>query len=113
MDLFVVELTVADWPASLAWYHDRLGLTVELLDEPNRYALLAARTGRLALKAGTPSPGGVKLAFLVPDLADEIQRLAKAGVTSVGPMRASLEGYRSVQFTDPSGYRIELFEWVR
>ena len=42
MDLFMVELMVADWAASLAWYRDHLGLTVERLDEPNRYALLAA-----------------------------------------------------------------------
>jgi catechol 2,3-dioxygenase-like lactoylglutathione lyase family enzyme len=113
MDLYLVELTVADWPAALAWYRDRLCLPVELLDEPNRYALLTAGSGRVALKAGTPSPGTVKLAFRVADLDGELRRLAGVGITPQGPLRASIEGYRSARFADPDGHRIELFEWVR
>ena len=57
MDLYLVELAVADWPASVAWYRDRLGLRVELLDDANEYALLAAGPARLALKAGQPDGG--------------------------------------------------------
>jgi catechol 2,3-dioxygenase-like lactoylglutathione lyase family enzyme len=113
MDLFLVELRVADWPASLAWYRDRLGLAVELLDEPNRYALLSAGPCRVALNAGTPSPGSTKLAFRVSDLGAEIERLGPAGISPTGPIRASIEGYRSVLLVDPDGHRVELFEWVR
>ena len=72
MDLYLVELTVADWPAAVAWYRDRLGLPVELIDEPNRYALLAAGPGRVALKAGTPTPGTTTLVFRVADLDDDV-----------------------------------------
>lgn len=113
MDLYLVELTVADWPASLTWYRDRLGLTVEQLDEPNRYILLAAGPMRLALKAGTALPGSTRLAFRVLDLEAEIARLGRAGIAPAGPMRASVEGYRSVRFVDPDGHRVELFEWLR
>jgi catechol 2,3-dioxygenase-like lactoylglutathione lyase family enzyme len=60
-----------------------------------------------------PSPGSTKLAFRVSDLAAEIERLGTAGITPTGPMRASIEGYRSVLFADPDGHRIELFEWAR
>ncbi len=80
MTLFMTELAAADWAASVAWYRDRLGLTVELVDEPNRFALLRAGDGRLALKAGAPAPGGVILHFQVADLAAELARLTAAGV---------------------------------
>jgi catechol 2,3-dioxygenase-like lactoylglutathione lyase family enzyme len=106
MDLYLVELTVGDWPASVGWYRDRLGLAVELLDEPNRYALLAAGTARIALKAGTPRPGTTKLTFHVSSLDAELDRFTSA--PDVSP-----EGYRSVRLTDPDGHRLEFFEWVR
>ena len=113
MDLYLVELTVADWPTSLAWYRDRLGLSVELLDEPNRYALLAAGPARIALKSGMPVLGTVKIAFRVADLEVDLQRLARAGVHSAGPIEVSPEGYRSARLADPDGYRIELFDWTK
>ena len=112
MELYLVELTVADWPASLAWYRDRLGLAVELLDEANRYALLTAGAARLALKAGSPSPGSTRLTFLVSNLDAEIERLGRAGVVPVRPIRTSPEGYRSVRLADPDGHPVELFEWI-
>ena len=111
MNLYLVELTAADWPASLAWYRD-LGLAVELLDESNRYALLAAGPGRIALKAGAPCPGNARLIFCVPDLDAELARLRQAGVTTAGPLRVSPEGYRAVRLIDPDGHGVELFEWA-
>src|SRR5581483_3685828 len=61
--LAFVELTVADWPAAVAWYRDVLGLEVVLRDDVNRFALLGTGPGRVALKAGPSQPGGVLLAF--------------------------------------------------
>jgi catechol 2,3-dioxygenase-like lactoylglutathione lyase family enzyme len=113
MDLYLVELTVADWPAALAWYRDRLGLAVVLIDEPNRYALLGAGPARIALKAGAPSPGTTKLTFQVSSLDAELQRLADRGLTPSAPPKVSPEGYRSVRLTDPDGHQLELFEWIR
>jgi catechol 2,3-dioxygenase-like lactoylglutathione lyase family enzyme len=112
MELFLVELLVTDWPAALAWYRDRLGLAVDLLDEPNQFALLTAGAARVALKAGTSTPGGTKLAFRVADLNAQIERLGRLGVAPLQSVRASAEGYRSVRFADPDGHPIELFEWV-
>jgi catechol 2,3-dioxygenase-like lactoylglutathione lyase family enzyme len=112
MDLYLVELTVADWPTSLAWYRDRLGLPVELLDEPNRYALLAAGPARVALKAGASSPGTTKLVFRVPDLDAELARLTGDGIVPEGPIKGSPEGYRSARFRDPDGHRVEVFAWA-
>lgn len=108
----MVELTVADWPSSVVWYRDRLGLAVELLDEPNRFALLGGHGGRLALKSGAPVSGCVKLVFHVSDLDAELARLAADGLVPTGPTNATPEGYRSVRLADPDGYLVELFEWV-
>jgi catechol 2,3-dioxygenase-like lactoylglutathione lyase family enzyme len=113
MNLYLVELTVADWETSLAWYRDRLGLVVELVDEPNRYALLTAGPARVALKAGTPSPTTTKLTFQVASLGAELRRFAERDLVPVGPPTVSLEGYRSVRLTDPDGHRLEFFEWLR
>lgn len=113
MTLFMTELPVAGFPASVAWYRDRLGLRVELTDEPRRFALLAAADGgRLALKAGDPTPGGVTVHFRVSDLAAELARLAAAGVSPVSPVREDAEGYRRAVLADPDGYRVVLFEWT-
>ncbi len=110
--LAFVELTVADWPAAVAWYRDVLGLEVVLRDDVNRFALLGTGPGRVALKAGPSQPGGVLLAFEVADLAAEAGRLARHGVTPEGDLRASPEGYRRLLACDPDGYRICLFDWA-
>ncbi|MBX9624276.1 MAG: VOC family protein [Gemmataceae bacterium] len=107
--LFMTELAVSDFAASVVWYRDRLGLRVILLDVANGFALLQGDAGgRLALKAGTPAPGGVTLHFEVADLAAELARLGPSGV----PVRDSPEGYREAFVRDPDGYAVGLFEWV-
>jgi catechol 2,3-dioxygenase-like lactoylglutathione lyase family enzyme len=112
MDLYLVELTVADWPASVAWYRDRLGLTVELLDHAHQFGLLAAGPARLALKAGQPAPGSSKVTFRVTDLDAELTRLERAGVVPISSVRTSPEGYRAARLLDPDGHRVELFVWA-
>ncbi|HXG09053.1 MAG TPA: VOC family protein [Gemmataceae bacterium] len=109
--LYLVELTVADWPAAVAWYRDLLGLALLLRDEVNCFALLRAGAGRLALKAGRPDPGSVLLTFEVDDLPAELQRLAEQGVVSESPLKASPEGYRRALLRDPDGHRLCLFDW--
>ena len=105
MRLYMVELTVSDLGASLAFYRDRLGLAVEVLDAANGFALLHAG-GRLALKRGTPG-GGATVHVEVGDLAAELRRLGEAAEVKV-----SDEGYRRAKLTDPDGYGVVLFEWL-
>ena len=110
MTMHMVELTVSDWPRSVEWYTAALGLTVELSDAANGFALLAGDGAKLALKAGVPVPGGVKLHWRVPDLAAAVERLTAAGV-AVGPLKASAEGYTRAAVTDPDGYAVVVFAW--
>jgi catechol 2,3-dioxygenase-like lactoylglutathione lyase family enzyme len=108
--LSFVELAVADWPAAVAWYRDVLGLPVLLLDEAGRFALLGGDAGRVALKAGEPLPGSVRLAFQVDDLRAELARLAAYGVFPEGPLKGSAEGYTRALLRDPDGYQLCLVE---
>jgi predicted enzyme related to lactoylglutathione lyase len=108
--LSFVELQVSDWPAAVAWYRDVLGLTVVLQVEADRFALLQAGAGRLALKAGQPQPGTALLAFEVADLPAALQRLRDLGVPLQSPLKASPEGYRRALLLDPDGYRLCLYD---
>src|SRR5262245_10604331 len=110
-ELYMVELTVADWPAAVAWYRDGLGLRVLLRVEADHFALLGAGPGRVALKQGTPQPGTVQLTFEVDDLDAELARLAARGVRPERPAEKNPEGYRRAVLRDPDGYRICLFDW--
>ncbi len=105
MTLYMTELAVADLDASLAFYRDRLGLPVELLDEANGFALLHTG-GRLALKRGTPG-GGATVHLEVADLDAELARLGEPAA-----VKTSDEGYRRAKLTDPDGYAVVLFAWA-
>src|SRR5437870_843517 len=111
-DLYFVELTVADWSRSVQWYRQVLRLELVLCDEHERFALLRAGTGRIALKAGSPTPGTVLLTLAVDDLTAALHRLAAFGIQPEGPCKVHSEGYRRAQLRDPDGYRLCLFEWL-
>ena len=110
MRLSFVELLVSDWAASVAWYRDALGLRPIMRDEAGRFALFDAGGARIALKAGEPRAGGVRLAMEVDDLDGWVARL---GDRVEGAIRPSDEGYRRARLRDPDGYEIVLFEWGR
>src|SRR5262245_18037536 len=109
-NLAFVELQVADWPAALAWDRDVLGLPVVLRVKADRFALLKAGPGQLALRAGRPQPGSVLLAFEVEDLPAALEHLARLGVQPEAPLKASPEGYRRALLRDPDGYRLCLYD---
>jgi catechol 2,3-dioxygenase-like lactoylglutathione lyase family enzyme len=111
VDLYAIEFVVANWPASLVWYREVLGLPVLITDEPNRYALLAAGPARVAVKAGSPAAGSTKAIFRVKNLQSELARLAEHGVVPTRVDEVNAEGYRSARLFDPDGHRIDLFEW--
>jgi catechol 2,3-dioxygenase-like lactoylglutathione lyase family enzyme len=110
-ELSFTELAVADWSAAVAWYRDVLGLEVVLQFEADRFALLRAGGARLALKAGQPEPGTVRLVFEVDDLTAELDRLARLHVLPEGPVKTSPEGYWRALLCDPDGHQLTLFQW--
>ena len=107
----MVELAVADVAVSRAWYEATLGLRVVMSDAATGFLVFQDdRGGRVALKPGTPNPGGVVLHFEVADVESFLQERA---VAAVGPVTASAEGYREAFVRDPDGYRVGVFAWDR
>jgi catechol 2,3-dioxygenase-like lactoylglutathione lyase family enzyme len=113
MELFMVEVRVADWVTSCRWYIDILGLRPALEDRERRFLLLEAGSGKVALKEGPviPDRGAVRLIFRVGDVTAERERLVGLGV-AVSGMTESDEGYREVRLADPDGTPIHLFSWA-
>ena len=108
----MTELAVADYEASVAWYRDVVGLRVELADPAHGFALLRGPDGgRLAVKAGTPVPGGVKVHLEVADVGAELARIGADAVVTEG-VKESAEGYRRAVVRDPDGYAVVLFAWT-
>lgn len=111
-ELYFVQLTVADWPRSVDWYRQTLGLQLVRCAQQERFALLRAGRSHLALKEGAPVPGTVLLAFAVPNLPAAMDRFAQLGIQPEQPPKVSLEGYRRVLYRDPDGHQLCLFEWT-
>jgi catechol 2,3-dioxygenase-like lactoylglutathione lyase family enzyme len=112
MTPFMTELAVSDLAASRAWYRDGLGLKDVLVDEANGFVLFECGGGRLAIKRGTPSPGGVTIHFRVADLDETVAMLTTRGLECDGEIKASDEGYRRATFKDPDGYGVIVFEFL-
>ena len=108
---YFVQLTVHDLDISVAWYREVMGMR-ELMREADSFALLSASGTRLALTQGSPSPGGVLLAFEVTDLGEWVRCFAERGGTLEGEMKTSPEGYRRARTRDADGYEVSVFEWT-
>jgi predicted enzyme related to lactoylglutathione lyase len=113
IELFMVEVRVADWAASARWYVEVLGLRPILEDRQRRFLLLEAGSARVTLKEGSGSCDreAVRLIFRVSDIDAARARLVGLGVAVSEPTR-SAEGYREVHLSDPEGTPIHLFAWV-
>jgi predicted enzyme related to lactoylglutathione lyase len=112
--LNVVYLYVRDLDRSLAFYRDLLGIPIEPNSHNPEWAEARFVDGvRFALHPwheGVPeiSSGSVMIDFEVENLDAALTRLREAGVKVGEPLR---EFWGSVcSFTDPDGYRIDLFE---
>lgn len=106
MELFAVELRVRDWPGAVAWYRDRFGLTLSLLDEEGRYALFAEG---VALKAGEPTKA--RLLFRVDDLDATVSKLLGRGLSPESQAVSDAEAYRSASFHDADRHELVVFAW--
>ena len=111
--LYCIELRTANWPESVEWYRQVLGLRVLVRVVDDGYALLEAGETRLALLA-RDSPGEpsmrISFAFEVHDLTAVITRLDRMGI-SAKEATDHPEDLREINLADPDGNRIRLFCW--
>jgi catechol 2,3-dioxygenase-like lactoylglutathione lyase family enzyme len=117
LDLFMTVLRVADWPTSVQWYTETLGLVPVVLDGAHEFALLEAGNGRLGLK-GKKAPHGaherirIRLVFQVQDVDVERRKLVDRGVVVSRLFDNRDEGYREVRLHDPDGNSLTMFAWT-
>lgn len=113
MELYMIEVNMADAPPAWAWFRDVLGLSVLIEDAPHGFALLAAGPARLAVKQNAHGPAsGYSLVFHVEDLADERRRLAQRGISVGEVLTNRAEGYEEFGLYGPEGISVRLFAWI-
>lgn len=114
--LDLVSLRVRDWPAAVAWYTDKLGLTVEgAHDDP--FCMMSFPEGDtfLALDGTNPvaeAKGNCIPSILVDDLPQTVSELTRRGVTFSRDLEENDEGYRMATLVDLEGNPVNLYEYV-
>jgi catechol 2,3-dioxygenase-like lactoylglutathione lyase family enzyme len=108
----LVYLFVADMDRALAFYTDALGLAIDHR-AGNEWAQLDAGPVKLGLHGtvdGATRPGGT-VGFTVRDLETARLRLVASGV-EIGHEGGGDRGPRFVEFADPDGNVLALFERI-
>ena len=123
MDVASVRYIVVDVAASVAFYRDHLGFTVEIDAAPG-FAALARGALRLLVNATggsggasqpmpdgqLPTPGGWnRIQLTVADLPAEVERLTAAGLTFRNALVTG-RGGAQILLQDPAGNLVELFQ---
>lgn len=108
----VVMLGVTDMDRSAAFYRDRLGLEVMVV-EPN---LAFAKAGGITLglskglaAIANPVAGAVEIVFSVHDVDAAHAALKQKGVTFVREPRQVTANEWAANFTDPDGHHLSIF----
>jgi catechol 2,3-dioxygenase-like lactoylglutathione lyase family enzyme len=120
-DLVSVRYMVDDVEAAIAFYTAHFGFTVRSNAAPafadvvrgNLRLLLsgpASSAGRPMPDGRTPAPGGWnRIHLIVEDLAGEVERLRRAGLSFRNDIVKG-PGGRQILLDDPSGNPVELFQ---
>ena len=108
MELAEVVLYVSDMERAIRFYHDTIGLVVELESETWTTFRTGACTLALHLiEQRRPGIGEPDPTFIVADAPAERERLAAAGV-GVSELREPVVGVRVFDVRDPDGNRISI-----
>jgi catechol 2,3-dioxygenase-like lactoylglutathione lyase family enzyme len=108
----VVMLGVKDLARSVAFYRDRLGLT--LRQETPGFAFFAAGGVTLCLsqplaKASGKGPGDTEVVFSVEDVQAAYEGLRERRVEFTQEPRNVTQNLWAASFTDPDGHRLSIF----
>jgi len=108
----VIMLGITDMDRSAAFYRDRLGLEVMVV-EPN---LAFAKAGHITLglskglaAIANPVAGAVEIVFNVPSVDVAYQALRQKGVAFAREPRQVTTTDWATNFTDPDGHHLSIF----
>lgn len=108
----VILLGIADVSKSLAFYRDRLGMSVQFSNEA--FAFLSAGGVTLGLskelaKVRTPVPGATEIVFSVSNVHEAYAALKGRGVAFNREPRIIDGTNWAANFLDPDGHQLSLF----
>ena len=105
MKLHEIELYVRDPEASKHFYHEILGLPLNV----DQKGLKVFRSGweGLDVDVSVHHPGKISISFLVRDLDALVEKLRFRGLEFEDPKDTHL-GMRAINLLDPDGHRIEI-----
>ena len=108
----VIMLGITDMNRSAAFYRDRLGLEVMVI-EPN-LAFVKAGSITLGLSKGlaaiaNPVAGAVEIVFNVPSVETAYLALKQKGVTFAREPKQVTQSEWAATFTDPDGHHLSIF----
>ena len=105
LKLHEIELNAKDPEASKRFYHDLLGIRINL-DQKGLKCFDSGWSG-LDLDVSVHFPGKVSISFLVDDLDQFVKKLRGKGIEVDDPDDSHL-GMRAVTLEDPDGHRVEI-----
>jgi predicted enzyme related to lactoylglutathione lyase len=116
LDMSGVELQARDWDALLAWYQEVLGMTVIVVEEDDRFAMLQAPGGGAILHLASDHPdlaasteeNRLGPVFNVDDFDAVLGGLKSKGVKVDPVVDGEGDGYRLARFWDPEGNRLHI-----
>jgi catechol 2,3-dioxygenase-like lactoylglutathione lyase family enzyme len=110
----MVAIYVADWPAAVAWYEEKLGLTPVYVEHDHQFAVLGLPDGGPVLHlVGDRRPVGGRSRcapnIAVDDFNPALVELKNRGVDVLSVQDEQDEGYRLATIADPEGNEINLY----
>lgn len=103
--LHEIELNAKDPDASKRFYHDTLGVALQV-DENGLKCFDSGYPG-LDINASVHFPGKVSISFLVEDIDAYVKDLRARGIHADDPAECHL-GMRAFALEDPDGHRVEI-----
>lgn len=105
--LQAVSLEVSDFDRAVAFYHDTLGLKVEVA-APGHYATIPQVNISLVALGGEVVSEGFHIELVVNDVDAWYHYLAGRGVTLLTEPKDQPWGARNFYLRDPDGHKLEL-----
>jgi len=119
MKLHEIELYSKDPEASKKFYHEILGLGIDIYASQKELKVFRSGWDGLDIDASQHFPRKVSISFLVKNIDEYVKRLREKGIDVEDPKESHL-GMRAFSIIDPDGYRIEIQsptekspEWLR
>jgi len=117
-EIRIVTLRTRNWPETVRYYKQCVGLKEKFVDEPSQYAMFDAGPVRFAVEgparpayARGDASGALMANFQVADLAETVRNLTDHGAKALTDILHG-PGYDYVAFADPEGNEYIVYQHI-